>query len=141
MTEKEKEKVDYLEVDDPIPGQNWVCLSFISPESLMESKEGFKVAKFLQAYCKDKDMDVSKTMKDYEDYIYKYSEELQRDLYDGMSESMLSEISSHPLITIGNHSETHPLLSRCSNDQLIREINGSKLYLENSYSCCKKISP
>ena len=51
----------------------------------------------------------------------KIPEELQRDLYDGMSESMLSKISSHPLITIGNHSETHPLLSRCSNDQLMRE--------------------
>ena len=64
----------------------------------------------------------------------KIPEELQRDLYDGMSESMLSEISSHPLITIGNHSETHPLLSRCSNDQLMREINGSKLYLEKLIS-------
>ena len=61
-------------------------------------------------------------------------EELQRDLYDGMSESMLNEISSHPLITIGNHSETHPILSRCSNDQLIREIKGSKLYLEKLIS-------
>ena len=28
----EEEKIDYLDVDDPIPGQNWVCLSFVSPE-------------------------------------------------------------------------------------------------------------
>ena len=27
-----EEKVDYLEVDTQIPGQNYVCLSFISPE-------------------------------------------------------------------------------------------------------------
>tara|TARA_B100001250_G_scaffold77392_1_gene63473 strand:+ start:106 stop:957 length:852 start_codon:yes stop_codon:yes gene_type:complete len=64
----------------------------------------------------------------------KIPEELQRDLYDGMSESMLSEISLHPFITIGNHSETHPLLSRCSDDQLIREIKDSKLYLEQLIS-------
>ena len=30
--EDKEEKIDYLEVDDPIPGQNYVCLSFVSPE-------------------------------------------------------------------------------------------------------------
>ena len=29
MSEEDK-KIDYLEVDDGIPGQNYVCLSFIS---------------------------------------------------------------------------------------------------------------
>ena len=75
----EEEKVDYLEVDDLIPGQNYVCLSFISPENLIESKESFKVAKFLQAICKEKDMDVSKTMEQYKDYTYKFQEEIQKD--------------------------------------------------------------
>ena len=55
--EQKEEKIDYLEVDDAIPGQNYVCLSFVSPEALIESKEAFKVAKFLQSVCKDKDMD------------------------------------------------------------------------------------
>jgi hypothetical protein len=49
----EKEKVDYLEVDDAIPGQNYVCLSFLSPETLIQNKEAFKCVKFLQSYCKD----------------------------------------------------------------------------------------
>ena len=61
------EKIDYLEVDDPIPGQNYVCLSFVSPETLMESKEGFKVAKFLQSICKDKDMKLAQAMSICED--------------------------------------------------------------------------
>ena len=26
------EKTDYLEVDNPIPGQNYTCISFISPD-------------------------------------------------------------------------------------------------------------
>ena len=64
----------------------------------------------------------------------KIPQRLQRDLYDGMSESMVREISLHPLITIGNHSETHPLLSRCTVNQLIREIKDSKLYLEQLIS-------
>ena len=29
---EEKIKEDFLEVDQPIPGQNYVCLSFVSPE-------------------------------------------------------------------------------------------------------------
>ena len=58
-----EEKVDYLEVDDPIAGQNYVCLSFVSPESMIESKESFKVAKFLQSVCKEKDMDFISTTK------------------------------------------------------------------------------
>ena len=37
------DKVDYLDVDEPIPGQNYVCLSFVSPESLMQEKEKFKI--------------------------------------------------------------------------------------------------
>lgn len=78
MTEEDK-KVDYLEVDEPIPGQNFVCLSFVSPESIIQSKESFKVAKFLQSYAKDKDLDIKKVMKDYDDFTYKYSDEIQRD--------------------------------------------------------------
>ena len=78
MTEEDK-KVDYLEVDEPIPGQNYVCLSFVSPENIMESKEAFKVSKFLQSYCKDQDLNLEDVMKKYTDYTYKYQDELQKD--------------------------------------------------------------
>ena len=74
-----EEKVDYLEVDDPIPGQNYVCLSFVSPEDLIDSKEAFKVSKFLQSVCKDKDMDFKSTMEKYKDFCYKFSDNLQKD--------------------------------------------------------------
>jgi len=37
-------KIDYLTEDDPIPRQNWVCISFISPEGLMNcSVRGIKI--------------------------------------------------------------------------------------------------
>jgi len=78
MGEKE-DKIDYLEVDDQISGQNYVCLSFVSPETMIDSKEAFKVSKFLQSVCKDKDMDFKKTMEQYKDFTYKFSEDLQKD--------------------------------------------------------------
>ena len=65
---------DYLEVDDPINGQQWVCVSFISPESIMKNKEGFKVAKFLQSISKEKDEDFNKFYNQYLDFTYKYSD-------------------------------------------------------------------
>ena len=56
MSDKE-EKMDFLEEDTEIPSQRYVCLSFVSPESLIESKEAFKVCKFLQSYCKQEKLD------------------------------------------------------------------------------------
>ena len=32
-------KEDFLEVDPKIPGQNFVCLSFVSPEKVLKQKE------------------------------------------------------------------------------------------------------
>ena len=82
MTEVAKEeKIDYLEVDEHIPGQDWVCMSFVDPDDMIESKESFKVAKFLQSVCKDKDMDFKRVQEQYKDFTYKFQDELQRD-YD-----------------------------------------------------------
>ena len=30
---------DYLDEDKPIPGQKYVCLSFVSPENVLEDKK------------------------------------------------------------------------------------------------------
>ena len=74
-----KDKPDYLEVDNPIAGQNYVCMSFLSPESLMQNKEGFKVAKFLQSYCKEQKLKFDEVYGKYQDFTYKYEDKLQRD--------------------------------------------------------------
>ena len=80
MSDKREEvKKDYLEVDDSIPGQNYVCLSFLSPESLIQNKETFKCAKFLQSYCKDQKLKFDEIYKKYQDFCYKYEDKLQRD--------------------------------------------------------------
>jgi len=76
---KDDKKIDYLEVDDTIPGQNYVCMSFLSPESLMQDKEAFKCSKFLQSYCKDKKLKFEDVYGQYKDFTYKYEDKLQRD--------------------------------------------------------------
>ena len=43
MTDKE----DFLEVDRPVPGQNYACLSFISPENVLKEKELYLFHKFM----------------------------------------------------------------------------------------------
>jgi len=82
-------KPDYLEVDDVVPGQNYVCLSFLSPETLMQNKEAFKCVKFLQSYCKDKKLKFDDVYSSYQDFTYKYEDKLQRD-YDEQNDFQTS---------------------------------------------------
>ena len=77
----EDKKIDYLEVDEPIAGQNYVCMSFLSPEKLIQNKEAFKCVKFLQSYCKDLKLNFNEVYGKYQDFTYKYEDKLQRD-YD-----------------------------------------------------------
>lgn len=42
---------DFLEVDAPIAGQNYVCLSFVSPESTLKKKDTFMFQKFMTQRC------------------------------------------------------------------------------------------
>lgn len=85
----ESKKPDYLEVDEAIPGQNYVCLSFISPESLIRNKEAFKCVKFLQSYCKEQKLKFDDVYSNYRDFIYKYEDKLQRD-YDEQNDFQTS---------------------------------------------------
>ncbi len=41
-------KEDYLEVDPPIAGQNFVCLSFVSPEDMIRKKSIYEGRKYLE---------------------------------------------------------------------------------------------
>ena len=48
-TEDEKKEV-YLEADKEIPGQHYACLSFLSPQKILKSKELFFFGEFLKDY-------------------------------------------------------------------------------------------
>lgn len=44
---------DYLDEDKPLRGQNYVCLSFISPEDVMIDKNVYFFNKFTESFSKD----------------------------------------------------------------------------------------
>ena len=52
---------------------------FISPETLMQKRDAFNVGKFFQSYCKDLKLEFKEVYSKYEDFVYKFSSELQRD--------------------------------------------------------------
>ena len=43
------EPEDFLEVDPPIPGQNYVCLSFVSPEDLVKKRALFDAQQYIES--------------------------------------------------------------------------------------------
>jgi len=53
MASREEVAEDFLEVDQPIPGQNYVCLSFISPERVLKRKESVIVKEFAKWFLKE----------------------------------------------------------------------------------------
>ena len=65
-----EEKVDYLEVDKSIPGQNYACISFVSPEKILKQKEFFMFHKFMTQRCAEFE-------KSIDDIIKKESDELK----------------------------------------------------------------
>lgn len=63
--------VDVLEVDKPISGQQYCCMSFISPEQILVQKEHFKFEQFVKGWGLHQSMN---TFSKFLSYIsYKYS--------------------------------------------------------------------
>ena len=63
--------VDLLDEDKPIAGQKFVCLSFISPESIIKNKDLYFFDKFLKQF------EFKKSLDKYNQFLnflsYKYS--------------------------------------------------------------------
>ncbi len=59
---------DFLDVDKPIPGQNFVCLSFVSPDKLIEKKDSYYFHEFnkkrFQTFQKEFSEKFDKVMND-----------------------------------------------------------------------------
>ena len=73
------EKTDYLEVDKPIPGQNYTCISFISPDELIKQKELFLFNKFMNQRCGELELQVSECIKKCSDEL---KNKIQRDIVE-----------------------------------------------------------
>ncbi len=96
--ESETIQEDFLEVDSKIPGQNYVCLSFVSPEKTLKQKEIFNVTKFLEFLFNDNEIgtvDVREKLmnkeiqitydeisKIYDDWKYTKTEDLESQFFE-----------------------------------------------------------
>ena len=70
-------KEDYLEVDQPIPGQQYACLSFVSPEVVLKQKELFMFNKFMNQKCGEFEEAIDKITKKASDDL---KNKIDRDL-------------------------------------------------------------
>ena len=61
---------DYLEVDDPIPGQSYVCMSFVSPEEVIADRNLFFMNAFLKTIAKNYDLDEDTIQEKYKDFLF-----------------------------------------------------------------------
>lgn len=57
-TQESVDETDYLEVDQALPGQNFCCLSFLSPDKVLENKDKFIMKKFIES-LEDKEGNIS----------------------------------------------------------------------------------
>jgi hypothetical protein len=83
-------KEDYLEVDPPIPGQSYVCLSFVSPEEMIRKKAIFEARKFVENVLQRtksgeitlEDASAELTVDKYLDYSVSHEEENTKQFND-----------------------------------------------------------
>lgn len=61
-------KEDFLSVDKPVPGQNFVCISFVSPEKTLIEKSNFNYYKFLKEKF-NYSFDFEKFQEEYKNYL------------------------------------------------------------------------
>ena len=72
-----QEEEEFLEGDNPIPGQNYVCMSFISPDDIMKDKQLYLFNRFMTQRCGEWEKEIDKVMEKSED---KLKNKIERDL-------------------------------------------------------------
>lgn len=61
---------DFLNVDKSVPGQNYCCISFISPESVIKKKETYILHNFLKHISTEYNISENDLINKFEDYKY-----------------------------------------------------------------------
>lgn len=72
---------DFLSVDQPVPGQNFCCLSFVSPEKVLRRKELFMMKAFLHDLFDKKEVD-AKYSEDEREVLKKIRQDKFDHLFD-----------------------------------------------------------
>lgn len=76
MSNEQEIEEDFLSVDHKVPGQNYCCLSFISPEKIIKQKEAFILHEFLKEISSEYNITEDKLIDKFEDFKYKNEAEL-----------------------------------------------------------------
>lgn len=66
-----QDTIDYLEVDAPISGQGYCCLSFISPDKVLEQKEKFVMKHFIKSLA-NAEGDIVLKVDEFDDKLADY---------------------------------------------------------------------
>ena len=71
-------KEDFLTRDKEIPGQKFVCLSFVSPENILQNKESFVIKEFLNELNSELKLDYDNIHEKYENFKYRNEIDLSK---------------------------------------------------------------
>ena len=77
MTDTSEVVEDFLNVDKEIPGQRYCCISFISPEKVLQRKNLYLVHEFLKKKAESYGLDLKTVTSEYDDFVYANNEELE----------------------------------------------------------------
>lgn len=89
--EKIYEPEDFLNVDQALPGQNYCCMSFISPNNVLAKKEPFLVKKFLKHLMTTQPESLTKENaekmidEEYDNYISINEESLEKEFHESVN--------------------------------------------------------
>ena len=75
------DSVDYLSVDPPIPGQKFICVSFISPENVLPKKEKYIMEQFWRNFeqkQRDDSCSVENIWECYQTYLRENEDTLEQ---------------------------------------------------------------
>ena len=85
----QEEIVDYLDEDRPIPGQKYVCLSFVSPEKILDDKKLFNLYQFMKSGKANTELKFEKFQEEYRNYCEDEEDALQSE-FDTISDFQTS---------------------------------------------------
>jgi len=87
--------VDLLEVDKPIAGQNFCCISFVSPEKVLKQKDIFFFQEFLNTWEFSKAMEKFVQFLKFVSFKYKLTfEDITKDFKDFLEEEKANIVGS-----------------------------------------------
>jgi hypothetical protein len=89
--------VDVLDVDKPIAGQNFCCISFLTPEKILKEKEHFIFEKFLNKWDFVKSMEKFIQFLNFVSFKYKITSEILMKDFEDFVEDEKQELLSYDI--------------------------------------------